>query len=327
MQPEWYFSSKGVSAVRVVQIFSGSARLAGNVGCYQQSKRGSLTGGLKDILFHFVRISTGSQKQSNFCGAVLLTERTSWNFYVWAAPWSLSSSEESGYSGSHLWGVEVDDTARSPSVPCLLLFYSALSQYYKHQPPPKPDKFLCWSWRVDMADQENDGKAVVWCLHHLPASRQLWKDETPLPSMGSLPFLPAAALVLWHSSAAGLEETCGRFLRESLTERSFVQVSREKNTEPEGTIREKKSLRCSEWCFLMMALTTVTGIPLLCATFSSDWKQYTSVNTCLFTVAVFEEFLLGRAVNWQITAEVLLAYEAFSNSAKLTTVTGNIEQP
>lgn len=51
------------------------------------------------------------------------------------------------------------------------------------------------------------------------------------------------------------------------------------------------------------------------------------MNTCLFTVAVFEEFLLGRAANWQITAEVLLAYEAFSNSAKLTTVTGNIEQP
>lgn len=130
MQPERYFSSKGVSAVRVVQIFSGSARLAGNVGCYQQSKRGSLTGGLKDILFHFVRISAGSQKQSNFCGAVLLTERTSWNFYIRAAPWSLSSSEDSGYSGSHLWGVEVDVIARSPHVPCLLLFYSVLSQYY-----------------------------------------------------------------------------------------------------------------------------------------------------------------------------------------------------
>lgn len=242
MQPERYFSSKGVSAVRVVQIFSGSARLAENVGCYQQSKRGSLTGGLKYILFHFVRISAGSQKQSNFCGAVLLTERTSWNFYIRAVPWSLSSSEDSGYSGSHLWGVEVDVIARSPHVPCLLLFYSVLSQYYyKHQPPPKLDKFLCWSWRVDMTDQEKDGNAVVWCLHRLPASLQLWKDETPLPSMGSLPFLPAAALVLWHSSAAGLEETCGRFLRESLTERSFVQVSHEKTQNQKAPLRRKKA--------------------------------------------------------------------------------------
>lgn len=241
MQPEWYFSSKGVSAVRVVQIFSGSARLGGNVGCYQQSKRGSLTGGLKDIPFHFVRISAGSQKQSNFCGVVLLSERTSWNFYIWAAPWSLSSSEDSGCSGSHLWGVEVDIIARLPHVPCLLLFYSVLSQYYKHQPPPKLDKFLCWSWRVDMTDQENDGNAVVWCLHCTPASRQLWKDEMPLLSMGSLPFLPAAALVLWHSSAAGLEETCGRFLRESLTERSFVQVSHEKTQNQKAPFGRKKA--------------------------------------------------------------------------------------
>ena len=42
-----------------------------------------------------------------------------------------------------------------------------------------------------MTDQENDGNAVVWHLHCLPASHQL-KDESPLTVMGSLPFLPVA---------------------------------------------------------------------------------------------------------------------------------------
>lgn len=165
----------------MVQIFSSSARTAGDVGCYQQSKCGSLTGGLKDILFHFVvKISAGSQKQSKFCSAILSTERPSCNFYIRAALWGLSSSEDSSYSGSSLWEVEVDVIAHLPRVPWLLLFHSVLSQYYKHQPPPKLDTFLSWSWKMDTADKENYGNAVIWFLHCLPASLSWWKDETPL---------------------------------------------------------------------------------------------------------------------------------------------------
>lgn len=270
--------------------------MAGNIGCYQQSKRGSLTGGLRDILFHFVKILAGSQKQSNFCGAVLLTERTSWNFYIWAASWGLSSSEDSSYSGSSLWEVEVDIIAHLSHVPWLLLFHGVLNQYYKHQPPPKLHKFLCWSWRVDMTDQENDGHAVVWYLHRMPASRQLWKDEIPLTWMGSLPFLPAAVLVLWHSSTTGLEETCGRFLRESLTESSFV-VLRWKNTKPKGTIWETKPVMFSLVYFLMIALTIVTDIFLCYLPHLFQIESSTRVKISLFTVAVFEEFL-RRALNW-----------------------------
>ena len=48
----------------------------------------------------------------------------------------------------------------------------------------------------------------------------------------------------------------------------------------------------------MVASTVVTDVPLLSAMDSSDRKQYTSVKTPFFTVAVLKEFLLGRALNW-----------------------------
>lgn len=83
----------------------------------------SLTGELRDIFFHFVvKISAGSQKQSNFCGAVLLTGRTSRNFYIWAALQGLRSFEDSSHSGSSLWEVEADILAHLSHVPWILFF-------------------------------------------------------------------------------------------------------------------------------------------------------------------------------------------------------------
>lgn len=83
----------------------------------------------------------------------------------------------------------------------------ANGQCYKHRSHPELDKLLCWS--VDAADQQNDDSAVVLCLCHMPAFLLLWEDETPLILVGSLQFLPAAVLDLWHLSATRLEETWG----------------------------------------------------------------------------------------------------------------------
>lgn len=111
-----------------------------------------------------------------------------------------------------------------------------------------------------MTDQENDGCVVASCLHNKPASCELWKDETPLASMGLLVFLPAAVLILYHSITTGLEETCDKFLRESLTESSFTQVSHEKPQNQKGTILEEKLVMFTVVYFLMIALTVVADI-------------------------------------------------------------------
>lgn len=135
------------------------------MGCYQQSKCGSLPGGLKDILFNFVKIPVGSQKHSNFLWCCFVN----WKNLKRFLHMSCSMSSQIFWRQQLQWMKFVKDwgTHYSTLNPLWLLFHGVPRHYYKHQAPPKWIGFCAgvWGW----TQQVKKIKAENKCSYLVPA--------------------------------------------------------------------------------------------------------------------------------------------------------------